>query len=662
MKWSWPSARRPPQPGDRTARSEEGHGSRTAPPRGTARDLAIALAALLFVYGAALFVLRPTSSGRELPLDVVIRAANERRLQTARFLDEDARITGAIIQPGGQAPQRFFTSYPSSDAATNDLLKTFYTGGTRITVDAQAFKRLVRFLAQFLLPLLILADLFALLFSLSRGGDGAGGFSLFARIGDKRLAGPTRATFSDVAASEEAVAELVEVRDFLADRSAFDRMGALPPKGVLLVGPPGCGKTLLARAVAGEARAAFFSVSGSEFVESLVGIGAARVRDLFRQARTSAPSILFIDELDAVGRQRGTGLGGGHDEREQTLNELLVQMDGFSPTEGIVVMAATNRPDILDPALLRPGRFDRQVTLERPDAAGRLAILRLHAKGKRLADAQSDLPAIAATTSGFTGADLANVLNEAALLAVRERATAVDRSHLEEAVERVVSGPRRRGTLFSAEDRRRIAVHEAGHAVVATALGKLGSLDKLSIIARGLGVGHLALLADGTALPTRDDMEATIAIALAGIAAEELVLGRHSTGAEADLKRATSTARDMAGRFGMSDRLGRVRVLGDAREVFLGRDYLVSTEVSQPTLEHLDGEVRQILDEQEALARAILMSSRPVLDSLATELLRHETLKGAALRDALGGVPTDVSLRSAAGSDVAVSPRSPLTT
>jgi cell division protease FtsH len=569
---------------------------------------------------------------------VVIRAANDHNLPTARFLDEDARITGTIALQPGQAAQRFFTSYPSSDAATNDLLKSFYAGGTRITVDSQSTKRLVRFLAQFLLPLLILADLFALLFALSRPGGGTGEFSMFARIGDKRLKAPATSTFADVAAADEALAELYEVRDYLTDRSAFQRMGAHPPKGVLLVGPPGCGKTLLARAVAGEADATFFSVSGSEFVESLVGIGAARVRDLFRQARASTPSILFIDELDAVGRQRGTGLGGGHDEREQTLNELLVQMDGFSPSEGVVVMAATNRPDILDPALVRPGRFDRQITVERPDVKGRLAILRLHAKGKRLADAQGDLPVIAAASPGFTGADLANVLNEAALLAVRERAPAVDRSHLEEAVERAVGGPRRKATIYSADEKRRIAVHEAGHAVVAASVGQLESLDKLSIVSRGQGVGHLALLSQAALLPTQADMEAIVAIAMAGIAAEELVFGQHSIGSEADLQRATTTARDMAGRFGMSARIGRVRVLSDQREVFLGRDYLGTQEVSQPTLEHLDDEVRRILTEQEDVARHALVASRHVLDGVADRLVDLETLRGTELHEALAGV------------------------
>ncbi|MFN2607373.1 MAG: ATP-dependent zinc metalloprotease FtsH [Acidimicrobiales bacterium] len=607
--------------------------------RGAVGDLALALVALLAVYALALYVLRPDSSGQEVPLDVVLRAANDHTLRTARFLDQDARITGTIAASGAQPALRFFTSYPSSDAATNDLLKTVYSGGARITVDSQSTKRLVRFLAQFLLPLLILADLFALLFALTRTGGGTREFSLFARLGDRRLAPGGAASFADVAAAEDAVAELAEIRDFLADRSAFERMGAAPPKGVLLVGPPGCGKTLLARAVAGEAAASIYSVSGSEFVESLVGVGAARVRDLFRQARASTPAIVFVDELDAVGRQRGTGVGGGHDEREQTLNELLVQMDGFSSGEGVLVLGATNRPDILDPALLRPGRFDRQVTVERPDAGGRLAILRLHAKGKRLADAATDLPEVAAATPGFTGADLANVLNEAALLAVRDRATAVGRSHLDEAVDRVVAGPRRRATLFSDADKARIACHESGHAVVAAALGRTDSLDKLSIVSRGRGIGHLALLSGATVLPTRGDMETSITIAMAGIAAEELVYGEPSTGAEDDLQRATATARDMAGRYGMSERLGRVRVLSDAGEVFLGRDYLRTREVSQPTLEHLDAEVSRILSEQEQRARSVLLQSRAVLDSLAADLVLYETLRGDELASALASVP-----------------------
>jgi cell division protease FtsH len=609
--------------------------------RGPVIVLAATLVALGLIYAAALTYIQPASPGRQISLDTFNHRIDSGDVKEARFLDQDARVTGTIVLDAPQGPVRYWVSYPRSDAATNDLLKRLFATDARVTTDPQSSKSLVRFLAQFLLPLVILANLFALLFYLVRGNSsGAEPFLEFGQVGDKMLgeAGRDRTTFADVAGSEEAIAELAEVRDYLAEPAAFKRMGALPPKGVLLIGPPGCGKTLLARAVAGEAQAKFFAISGSEFVESLVGVGAARVRDLFRQALASAPSIVFIDELDAVGRQRGAGLGGGHDEREQTLNELLVQMDGFSPTEGVAVLAATNRADILDPALLRPGRFDRHITIDKPDREGRLDILRLHAKGRKLANKERHLPVIARQTPGFTGADLASVLNEAALLAVRERAEAVSSSHLEEAVERVVGGPRRKAVIIPEDDKRRIAVHESGHAVVAAGLGQTMALDKLSIISRGRGVGHLALAAEESMLPTRADLEARIAIAMAGVAAEELVLGQISVGSEADLERATNAARDMAGRFGMSDRLGRVRVLREEREVFLGRDYLLTRDVSQPTLEHLDGEVRRILDEQESRARAVLVANRSTLDELAAALASAETLQGEKLRGHLTGV------------------------
>ena len=639
--------------GSRAAR-RAGASARARMP-GTMRALVASLVALLVLYGISLLVLRPSSSGSQLTLDAVVRAAERGEVATARFLDQDARVLGTLeAEAGGSAP-RFWSSYPRSDAATNDLLKSLIANDTRVTVEAQTGKALVRFLAQFLLPLVVLANLFALLFFVTRGGTGSGSASQllsFSRLGDRRLAHRSGTTFADVAAAEDTVVELSEVRDFLADPEAFKAMGALPPKGVLIVGPPGCGKTLLARAVAGEAHASFFSISASEFVESLVGVGAARVRDLFRQARASTPSIVFIDELDAVGRQRGAGIGGGHDEREQTLNELLVQMDGFSPREGVAVFAATNRVDILDPALLRPGRFDRHVTVERPDRDGRLAILRLHARGKRLLDADADLVHVAIRTAGFTGADLAGLLNEAALLAVRERAGAIKRDHLEEAVERIVAGPRRKATIITAEEKRRVAYHEAGHAVVAAGMGKASVIDKISVVSRGRGAGHAAILADEGLVRTLQDMESRVAIAMAGVAAEEMVLGQASTGSEHDLQQATDTARDMAGRFGMSSRLGRVRILHYDREVFLGRDYLSTRDVSQPTLEQLDAEVRRILDEQEQMARQILVTHRPVLDALAASLVTHETLQGAALEEALREVAAVVRPLSTSNSHV----------
>jgi cell division protease FtsH len=608
------------------------------------RRLALLLGLLVVfggAYAAAVFTLQPSSPGKELTIDQVVHGAQQHAIPEARFLDEDARVTGQIILQRGQAPAQFWTAYPRSDAATNDLLNGLVSGGAHVNVDPQTGKAIVRFLAQFLLPLMILADLFALLFVVARGSGGASTteFLRFGGIGKRQVGGSERrrTTFTDVAAADEAVEELAEVRDFLSDPRAFQAMGATPPRGVLLTGPPGCGKTLLARAVAGEADASFYSVSGSEFVESLVGIGAARVRDLFRQAREATPSIIFIDELDAVGRQRGAGLGGGHDEREQTLNELLVQMDGFDPSDGVVVVGASNRPDILDPALLRAGRFERRIVVDRPDREGRLQILKLHAATKRLADAEADLPHLASRTSGCSGADLASILNEAALLAVREKATSVNRALLEEGLERAFSGPRRRSRVLGADERRRIATHEAGHAVVAAALGWADRLDKVSIIARGRGIGHLALLQDDAIFQTREDLGDRITVAMAGVAAEEMALGQPSTGNEEDLERATNCARDMVGRYGMSERIGRVRVLNQ-REVFIGRDYLHAKDVSQPKLERIDDEVRSILDDEEARALAILNGERSAFDALVTALVAGETVAGAELRAILGDV------------------------
>ncbi|HSH60673.1 MAG TPA: ATP-dependent zinc metalloprotease FtsH [Acidimicrobiales bacterium] len=657
---------------------------RTSWARSPAPLLSISLIVLAVVYAVALALLSPPSSGQPLSLDLLTRYATcggsprpasdpslaaycqtaDQKVGRANFLDEDSRIVGTLVPLAGGPERKFSTSYPKSDAATNDLLKALFTSGARVTVEPQTGKRAVRFVAQFLLPLVLLANLFALLFYLVQGrGGGASEFTAFGRAGDKRQrTDDARVTFSDVAAADEAITELAEVRDYLADPSAFAEMGAQPPKGVLLVGPPGCGKTLLARAVAGEAQASFLSMSGSEFVEALVGVGAARVRDLFSQARANAPAIVFIDEIDAVGRQRGAGLGHGHDEREQTLNELLVQMDGFSPSLGIVALAATNRPDILDPALLRAGRFDRHVTLERPDVAGRLEVLRVHAEGRRLANAEADLEEVARHSTGFTGADLANVINESALLAVRERVTSIQRHHLDEAVERVMAGPKRRGQLISDQEKFTIANHEAGHAVVAAALGKAGAIQKVSTIARGRGIGHLAVLAEDRTILRRGDMEAQVAISMAGFAAEEILFGEPSTGSEQDLERATTVARDMAGRYGMSSQLGPVRLLREQREVFLGRDYLDARDISQPMLEDFDTEVRRIVDQQKEAARAILDWNRPVLDALASALISHETVQGPELQHRLAAVRSPRSTtkprkaaKKAAGTSVAAS-------
>ena len=669
-------------PDTQAARGKRGRGSRKRPRRpvsGIVVALTCSLIVVAAAYVAAVVLLSPPSSGQQLTYDDITRYAvcqaartpgtfqvpltpqgpssqgycsqANRRILTATFLDEDSRIIGTIANTDGSRGQLFWAAYPKSDATTNDLIRTLVAGNTKLEVDPQTAKQLIRFLAQFVLPLVLLANLFALLFYfVQRSGSAVADFVRFGRVGNKQVGGDrasAQTTFADVAAADEAVAELAEIRDYLRAPMAFADIGAQPPKGVLLVGPPGCGKTLLARAVAGEAKASFFAMSGSEFVESLVGVGAARVRDLFAQARQSEPAIIFIDELDAVGRQRGAGVGQGHDEREQTLNELLVQMDGFSATEGLIVLAATNRPDILDPALLRAGRFDRHVTIDRPDVTGRLEILRLHAQGRRLADPEADLPRVAKATPGYTGADLANLLNEAALLAVREQSTVIGRRHLDEAVERVVAGPRSRSHMLAPDEKRVVAYHEAGHALVAAGLGKLAAIQKVSIIARGRGIGHLAMLAEERAVMRRSDLERGIAIGMAGVAVEEVVFGEASTGCEQDVERATNAARDLAGRYGLSARIGRVRVLAQDREVFLGRDYLGARDVSQPTLEELDSEVRRIVDEQFEVARSMIVAHRAVLDGLAQQLIEHETLQGAELEKQLQAVAPPQAAASA---------------
>ena len=441
-----------------------------------------------------------------------------------------------------------------------------------------------------------------------------------------------------MAAADEAVAELSEVRDYLRSPDSFARLGARAPKGVLITGPPGCGKTLLARAVAGESKVAVLAVCGSDFGSSS-GDGPTQIGELFNQARAAAPALIVIDEIDAIGCQRGAGLGGVNGERDQTVNQLLVQLDGFSPTDGVVVLATTNRPEVLDRALLRAGRFDRLVTVNRPDHEARLGILRLHARGKPLADAEADLPAIARATPGFTGADLANVLNDAALLALRERAQVVSRSHLEEAVDRALAGPRRKGAVVADADRRRLAYHEAGHALVAAAVGKRALVPKLSLVPRLGGIGHLSLLREDKTVLTRTDIERRIAVALGGLVAEELALGEASTTSEADLERATNAALDLAGRYGMSARAGRAQVVDPAPDITVGRQSAGGPRATPAALEKLDREVRRLLDEQEELARSILAAHRSVLDTVASVLVTRESLQGDDLERLLLSVP-----------------------
>jgi len=485
-------------------------------------------------------------------------------------------------------------------------------------------------------PVLILVILF---FSLMRQPGTGGQAFTFGRSRAREITGNRpQVTFSDVAGVDEAKQELEEVVGFLKQPERFRALGARIPKGLLLIGPPGTGKTLLARAVAGEARVPFFSISGSEFVELFVGVGAARVRDLFDQAKRNSPCIVFIDEIDAVGRQRGTGLGGGHDEREQTLNQVLVEMDGFDQNTNIVVIAATNRPDILDPALTRPGRFDRRVALDIPDLRGRLAILTVHSKGKPLAS-DIDLERLARQTPGFSGADLENTMNEAALLAARRGKTKIGMAELEEAVDRVVLGPERRSRLLTPWEKKATAFHEAGHAVVAHALPDLDPLHKVSVVARGVSGGHTRLLPmEDRRLWRRSQLAAILTFAMGGLAAEELMLGETTTGPESDLEQATRMARKMVAEYGMSERLGPV-VFGHREEfTFLGREVAEGRNYSDETAAAIDEETRRLIGEARNQAREIVARFREELERLAEALIEKETLQGEELESLLAGV------------------------
>ena len=433
-------------------------------------------------------------------------------------------------------------------------------------------------------------------------------------------------TFADVAGADEAIAELEEIKDFLANPSKYALLGAKIPKGVLLYGPPGTGKTLLARAVAGEAKVPFYSISGSDFVEMFVGVGAARVRDLFAQAKTNAPAIVFVDEIDAVGRQRGAGMGGGHDEREQTLNQLLVEMDGFETGGQVILIAATNRPDVLDPALLRPGRFDRQIAVDRPDLKGREEILKVHAKTKPLSD-EVDLITYARRTPGFTGADLANVLNEAALLAAREEKKVISNSQIDEAIDRVMAGPQRKSRIMSDDERRVTAYHEAGHALVAHALPHTDPVHKITIMPRGRALGYTMVLPDDDKYSTtRNQLLDQLAYSLGGRAAEELIFHDPSTGASNDIEKATALARAMVTQYGMTETIGAIKLGTDASEPFMGRDYGHQRDYSENVAATVDAEIRKFIENAHQEAFDILVENRVTLDAMVLQLLEKETL------------------------------------
>ena len=642
--------------------------------------LLLASIGLAVTFATLLGDIKPSSAGRAMPLSTVQTLARYHELRNALVLDHDNRVevtttattrpialsgfvatpppTTKIVGKGNHrhavavpvAPgqvQLLWAAYPGSGALTQQLLGELTASGANVAVDQQSGKGTKTILVQFLIPILLLVCLFSLFMRLGGEGGAAGGlaaFSSFTGKGRRKGKGTRdRITFADVAGAGEALAELREIRDYLQDPSKYLKVGAAAPKGVLLVGPPGTGKTLLAKAVAGEADAAFFSVSGSDFVESLVGVGAARVRDLFRKARKAAPAIIFIDELDAAGRKRGAGIGQGNDEREQTLNQILVEMDGFAGDGGLVVMGATNRPDILDPALLRPGRFDRQVVVDVPDVHGRLEILRLHGR-KRPLGADASLEEVARQTPGFSGAELANVINEAALLSVRDGRGEIDQATLEEAIDRVVAGPAKHHILTDNE-RWLIAVHEASHAVVTEALGHTTSTRKLSIVARGRQLGTAAhMLSDrDQVIMTKPDLQSQLVVIAAGLAGERIAFGHTSTSVNDDLHAATALARSMVTSFGMSEALGLVTIGEKSGEVFLGASLQDLGSVGPETLNVIDNEVERLVGDAEARAAAVLDRNWNTVEETATALLEQETLSGVAL-DAVLSTVVEISL------------------
>jgi cell division protease FtsH len=529
--------------------------------------------------------------------------------------------------------RKFQTAYP--DYTEPILVKTLEDNGVGIDVRGKGGGGWITVLT-YVLPFVIF--LLFWLFIINQMQGGGSKVMSFGKSRAKRMSVDSpKISFRDVAGVDEAVEELHEIKEFLENPKKFQALGARIPKGVLLYGPPGTGKTLLARAVAGEAGVPFFSISGSDFVEMFVGVGASRVRDLFEQAKQNSPCIIFMDEIDAVGRHRGAGLGGGHDEREQTLNQLLVEMDGFEMKDNIILIAATNRPDILDPALLRPGRFDRQIVVDRPDRKGRIKILEVHTRGKPLAKAV-ELDALAAQTPGFTGADLANLVNEAALLAARNGDREISGVHLEEGIMRVVAGPEKKSRVMSEKERRITAFHEMGHAIVAHYLEHTDPVHKISVISRGQALGYtISLPTEDKFLTTRAELKDSMAMTLGGRAAEELVFAEVTTGASNDLEKVTATAKQMVMRFGMSEKLGP-RVFGhEHAQPFLGREFSSEPDYSDDVAREIDNEIRRIVEEAHQVARDILSEHRSELDSVSEVLLKRETIEADQFERLLRG-------------------------
>lgn len=577
--------------------------------------------------------LRQGDKPTELATSDFVAAVEAGRVDEATYTVIDGTVSGTYWPEGESRSKKnletFTSTYVGSDSLAELMAEHPKTTYKVDTEDPDALMNL-------LLAILPTAVIIIAMMYFMRQMMGANNKAMqFGKTNAKTTpATRPKVKFKDVAGIDEAVEELEEVRDFLADPERFRKLGAKIPRGVLLVGPPGTGKTLLAKAVAGEAGVPFFTISGSEFVEMFVGVGASRVRDLFKNAKEQAPAIIFIDEIDAVGRQRGAGLGGGHDEREQTLNQLLVEMDGFEESESVILIAATNRPDVLDPALLRPGRFDRQITVDRPDVRGREQILRVHAANKPL-DTDVSFEKLAQLTVGFAGADLANLLNEAALLTARRNRSLISMDEIEESMERVMAGPQRKSRVMSEAERTAIAYHESGHALVGHVLDNADPVHKISIISRGQALGYtMQLPAEDHFLKTRREMLDELAVFLGGRVAEELMCTDITSGASNDLERATKLAREMVTRLGMSEELG-TQVFGEAQhQVFLGRDYADHQDYSEETARRIDTEVQRIMREAHERAAEILSARRDQLDLMAKVLLERETVEGEAV-DAL---------------------------
>ena len=587
--------------------------------------LGFLLVFLVVVYAVVLNALRPHAPGREITLDELGQKVRDKEVTEVELLAYDNLITGT--DAGGE----FWSGIGPNEGLETALLTDFVQQGLRVRIDTQTSKNLLTLATQFLLPAATLGVIFVLIYSLRRRGEGGGeDWALLGRARGRRYTTgeDSNVTFADVAGLQEAIAELREVKDFLKEPETFERLGAKPPRGILLLGPPGCGKTLLAKAVAGEAGVPFFSVSASSFMEMLVGVGPSRVRDLFQKARAAAPSIVFVDEIDAVGRARGGSTM--NPEGESTLNELLIQLDGFDTAQRVVLMAATNRADILDSALLRKGRFDRQVVIDVPDLAGRLAIFKVHARGKPLAP-DVDFERFAKRTVGLSGADIAAVMNEAATLAARNRLTSIGNKQISEGIDRVLTGPELHSHILGKDEKERVAYHEAGHTLVGWVLNSAVTVDKVSIVARGHALGLTwSLPVEDRRLRTKSQIEEEIAASLAGLAAEMVVYDDPSGGSQSDLIRANALARQMVYDLGMSD-------LGP---IFIGsRESGFATEHSDELMHEAEREVRKVLEEADQRARAVLTAYRSHLDRLAEQLVIHETLEYHDLEAALGDLP-----------------------